>query len=105
MALRDMSIERIVWDDAADTATLTLRETAALPPPTVAGASSWWPGLGASVTVTVPIKRSATVTRPTGILVTPGTESGSVVYTRYEHDGTAWVAVGRVNADGTPWVG
>ena len=96
-----MYLQSVIWDDAADTATFTLREADQPAPPP--GGSGWWPGPGASVTMTVPIKR-ATSTNPTGIQVTTD-PAGVVVYTKFEYRNGAWVSLGRVNADGTPWTG
>lgn len=94
-----MFLESITWDDAAATATLTLRERDPIPGPE--GGAAWWPGPGASVTITVPIRR-ATTTDPTGIQVTSGA-GGVVEYTKYEYADGAWASVGRVDADGSPY--
>jgi hypothetical protein len=101
MALHNMALQSTVWDDVAGTVTLTFVDTGAPPPPP--GGAGWWPGPGATVTTTVPIKK-ATTTNPTGIQVTTDA-NGVVVYTKYEFQNGTWVSLGRVNADGTPYTG
>jgi len=97
-----MYLESVVWDDGNDTATFTLRDTGQPTPP--AGGDDWWPGPGASVTMSVPIKRNTVTTNPTGIQVTADA-NGVVVYTKFEYRSGAWVNLGRVNIDGSPYTG
>lgn len=105
MTIRKMNLESVTWDDVADTATLTLRdpELSVGPRPGEAG-TAWWPGSSASVTITVPIRRSAQVTNPIGILVTHAADD-SLVFTKYEQVNGVWLDRGRVNRDWTPYTG
>lgn len=96
-----MFLESVLWDDVANTATLTFRDTAT--PTGPSGGAGWWPGPAASVTATVTVKK-ATTTNPTGIQVTTAPD-GTVVCTKYELQNGTWVSLGRVNRDGTPYTG
>lgn len=104
MAQREMFIEKVVWDDVADTAVLTLREK--YPPAGPEGPAdrnwNWYAGPGATVTLTAPIRR-AVVTNPTGRMAVASTVAGEVVWTGYEFVNGVWVSLGRQNADGTPY--
>lgn len=102
MTVHSMFLENVDWDDTANTAVLTFRERDTPPPPP--GGAGWWPGPGESVTMTVPVKKNATVTNPTGIQLTTDA-NGVVVYTKFEYVNGAWVNEGRVNADGSPYTG
>jgi hypothetical protein len=102
VALVTMQIDSIVWDTAVDTATLTLTGDDIPPPPDLPG--NWYPGPGTGITITVPVKRRAVESPPTGILATTDA-AGLVVYTRYEYVAGSWANPVRVNHDGSPYTG
>lgn len=103
MAEHAMRLSKVVWDDAANTATLTFEELISIPGPGSEN-SNWYPDAGTTVTVMVPI-RKATVTNATGRSLTQDPATGDLIWTKYELINGAWVSLGRVNADGTPYVG
>lgn len=97
-----MGLERLVYDDSANTLTLYLRTLPpSAPPPAGVPTSNWYPQPGSVLTLDLPAKKLPSVTVTGMSAVADATAAGGVAYYLYTWNGSAYANPVRCNPDGT----
>lgn len=103
MAVRNMNIGRVTWDDVTDMLTIQFVEPVdpdASGPP-VTGPFNWSPRAGSTVTVSMKVTKGVIVSNLWGVLAQPTNQPGIMLFTRWERIDGVWTNRGPCNPDGS----